>query len=353
MSKADANAVLDQAKRLHLAETLVRGVAHRRRARHPRRDARQPGRDDGGSPRAERGTLFLNDPATSELYSRVVPRATVRARSASSTTGASPARCSTPASRMIVNDAYADPRFNRDIDEQTGYTTRNIVCAPVRTATRRDRSASPRCSTSTTATSTDEDLAAARGDDDPGGAGPDEHAARRATAACSRPRRWSSSTSSPTSPPSSTSTRCSAGHGRGDARCSTPSGRRCSSTTSGPSELFARVAEGNDGVGEIRFPDTLGIAGTVFTTRRDHQHPPRLRRPAVQPGIRPPDRLLHPVDPVRAGRQQGGRDHRRHPGAQQAGRSLHRRGRAAPQGVHRAGRRSPWRTPSCSTTCSG
>src|SRR6185436_19462483 len=32
-------------------------------------------------------------------------------------------------------------------------------------------------------------------------------------------------------------------------------------------ELFARVAEG-DSVGEIRFPDTAGIAGSVFTTGR-------------------------------------------------------------------------------------
>ena len=33
----------------------------------------------------------------------------------------------------IIHDAYKDDRFNNTIDQQTGYTTKNIVCAPVRT----------------------------------------------------------------------------------------------------------------------------------------------------------------------------------------------------------------------------
>ena len=35
----------------------------------------------------------------------------------------------------IIADAYKDDRFNRKIDEQTGFKTRNIVCAPVKTVT--------------------------------------------------------------------------------------------------------------------------------------------------------------------------------------------------------------------------
>jgi len=31
-----------------------------------------------------------------------------------------------------VDDAYADPRFNREIDEQTGFRTRSILALPVR-----------------------------------------------------------------------------------------------------------------------------------------------------------------------------------------------------------------------------
>ncbi len=34
---------------------------------------------------------------------------------------------------IIVHDAYSDPRFNRAIDEQTGFVTRNILCVPIRT----------------------------------------------------------------------------------------------------------------------------------------------------------------------------------------------------------------------------
>jgi adenylate cyclase len=34
---------------------------------------------------------------------------------------------------LIIHDAYADDRFNRSIDEQTGFTTRNILCVPIRT----------------------------------------------------------------------------------------------------------------------------------------------------------------------------------------------------------------------------
>jgi len=32
----------------------------------------------------------------------------------------------------IVDDAYRDPRFNPEVDRQTGYRTRSILCAPLR-----------------------------------------------------------------------------------------------------------------------------------------------------------------------------------------------------------------------------
>ncbi|XP_041418718.1 cAMP and cAMP-inhibited cGMP 3',5'-cyclic phosphodiesterase 10A isoform X2 [Xenopus laevis] len=32
---------------------------------------------------------------------------------------------------LNIPDAYADPRFNRDVDVYTGYTTRNILCMPI------------------------------------------------------------------------------------------------------------------------------------------------------------------------------------------------------------------------------
>ena len=33
---------------------------------------------------------------------------------------------------VIIPDAYAEPRFNRDVDTRTGYRTRNILCVPIR-----------------------------------------------------------------------------------------------------------------------------------------------------------------------------------------------------------------------------
>jgi GAF domain-containing protein len=31
-----------------------------------------------------------------------------------------------------IDDAYSDPRFNRDVDKQTGYHTRSIISLPVK-----------------------------------------------------------------------------------------------------------------------------------------------------------------------------------------------------------------------------
>jgi hypothetical protein len=66
------------------------------------------------------------------------------------------------------------------------------------------------------------------------------------------------------------------------------------------------------------------------------QHPLRLRRPALQPGLRQEDRLLHPLDPLRADHQQARQGDRRDAGAEQARRPVHRRGRIAPARLHRA-----------------
>ena len=33
----------------------------------------------------------------------------------------------------IVHDPYGDPRFNSKVDQETGYVTKSILCAPIRT----------------------------------------------------------------------------------------------------------------------------------------------------------------------------------------------------------------------------
>ncbi|MEP6603324.1 MAG: GAF domain-containing protein [Spartobacteria bacterium] len=82
---------------------------------------------------AERGTLFLNDPATKELYSRVAHGTLKREIRLLNDAGIAGAVFQSGKGE-IVNDAYADPRFNRTVDEQTNFATRSILCAPIKTA---------------------------------------------------------------------------------------------------------------------------------------------------------------------------------------------------------------------------
>lgn len=82
---------------------------------------------------AERGSLFLNDPATGELYSRVAQGTFNREIRLLNTEGIAGAVFQS-GQGLIVDDAYADARFDRDIDEKTGFKTRSILCAPIKTA---------------------------------------------------------------------------------------------------------------------------------------------------------------------------------------------------------------------------
>ena len=81
---------------------------------------------------AERGSLFLNDPDTNELYSRVAQGNIQREIRILNTSGIA-GYVYTAGEALIIADAYADDRFNRSIDEQTGFTTRNILCVPIKT----------------------------------------------------------------------------------------------------------------------------------------------------------------------------------------------------------------------------
>ncbi len=80
----------------------------------------------------ERGTLFLNDNQTGELYSRVAQGDVRREIRIMNTTGIA-GHVYTSGEGMIIHDAYKNELFNRAIDEQTGFKTRSILCAPVRT----------------------------------------------------------------------------------------------------------------------------------------------------------------------------------------------------------------------------
>ena len=72
----------------------------------------------------DRGTLFLNDAETSELYSRVAQGGLSHEIRILNNTGLAGHVFQT-GEGLITADAYADPRFNPSVDERTGYRTFN------------------------------------------------------------------------------------------------------------------------------------------------------------------------------------------------------------------------------------
>ncbi|HMA49500.1 MAG TPA: GAF domain-containing protein, partial [Magnetospirillaceae bacterium] len=79
----------------------------------------------------ERGSVFLHDDTTNELYARIEGRFAreIRILDSSGVAG----DVFTKNVGAIVHDAYADPRFDASTDAQTGYRTRSMLCAPLRT----------------------------------------------------------------------------------------------------------------------------------------------------------------------------------------------------------------------------
>ncbi|KAJ9453773.1 Dual 3prime [Diplonema papillatum] len=79
--------------------------------------------------RCERCALFMVDKEHNELYSRVAIQASTEIRfPVSQGIAGHVARTSEVTN---IKDAYADTRFNTDVDKRTGYVTRNILCMPV------------------------------------------------------------------------------------------------------------------------------------------------------------------------------------------------------------------------------
>ncbi len=81
---------------------------------------------------AERGTIFLNDPATGELYSRIAQGSFTREIRILNTKGVA-GWAFTKNEGVIIHDAYKDERFNKAVDVRTGFRTKSILCAPLRT----------------------------------------------------------------------------------------------------------------------------------------------------------------------------------------------------------------------------
>jgi len=80
---------------------------------------------------AERGTLFLVDEKTNEIWSLIahgLEKQEIRLPIGKGIAG----HVAQTGEIVLIPDAYADPRFNPDVDKRTGYRTRSILCLPIR-----------------------------------------------------------------------------------------------------------------------------------------------------------------------------------------------------------------------------
>ena len=79
---------------------------------------------------SERGSLFLHDPSTRQLYTRVALgnlHREIRIDESSGIAG----HVFTTAESAIVNNPYEDQYFDQQVDQQTGFTTTCIACVPI------------------------------------------------------------------------------------------------------------------------------------------------------------------------------------------------------------------------------
>jgi CRP-like cAMP-binding protein/two-component sensor histidine kinase len=81
--------------------------------------------------RADRGTLYLVDPVTNELWSKVMNGTEVVEIRMPMGKGLAGYVAKT-GETVNIPDAYKDPRFNPEIDKRSGYKTHNVLCMPLR-----------------------------------------------------------------------------------------------------------------------------------------------------------------------------------------------------------------------------
>jgi len=81
---------------------------------------------------ADRGSIFLNDKETGELYSRIAQGNIHREIRILNNTGIA-GHVFTTGENIMVHDVKRNKFFNRNIDEKTGYVTKNMLCIPIKT----------------------------------------------------------------------------------------------------------------------------------------------------------------------------------------------------------------------------
>ena len=212
----------------------------------------------------ERATLFLNDAETGELYSRVAQGEGSREIRLLNSKGIA-GHVFTTGQGLIIDDAYSDPRFNPDIDKQTGFETHSILCAPVRTVKGEIIGVAQVLNKKGGAHFTPRGSVAAGSHDHPGGDGAARQPVHRAHDQAAPDRRWSSWTWWRTSPRKSTCMSCLQKVMREAARMLKADRSTLFLNDEKTDELLSRVGSGLDAL-QIRLPNHIGIAGAVFTS---------------------------------------------------------------------------------------
>ena len=80
---------------------------------------------------ADRCTVFLFDKETNELYSKVATGLDIQELRIPADKGLAGHVVQT-GETINIKDAYNDPRFNSDVDKETGYRTKNMLCMPIK-----------------------------------------------------------------------------------------------------------------------------------------------------------------------------------------------------------------------------
>jgi len=80
---------------------------------------------------ADRCTVFLLDEEKKELWSKVALGMNTKEIRFDSSLGLA-GHVATTGETVNIKEAYKDKRFNKDIDKQSGYTTKSILCMPIR-----------------------------------------------------------------------------------------------------------------------------------------------------------------------------------------------------------------------------
>jgi CRP-like cAMP-binding protein len=80
---------------------------------------------------ADRGTLYLVDDVKKEIWSKILQGSDMIEIRLPIGKGFSGYVAET-GETILIPDAYADPRFNPEIDKQSGYRTRNMLCMPMK-----------------------------------------------------------------------------------------------------------------------------------------------------------------------------------------------------------------------------